>query len=71
MQTWWNLFVSWVPFIVFLVVWLYFMKKTRAPRQRELIERSFVHMERSFAYMDHVEALLERIAANLEKQRSA
>ena len=64
MQIWWNVFVSWLPFIVFLVVWLYFMKKTRTPRQRELVERSFEHMDR-------VEALLERIAANLEKQRSA
>ena len=64
MQTWWNIFVSWMPFILLLMFWLFFMKKMKTSRQGELIERSFQHMDR-------VEALLERIASNLEKQRSA
>jgi ATP-dependent Zn protease len=60
----WNLLLSWVPFILLLVFWFYFMKKMKTSRHAELIERSFQHMDR-------VEALLERIAANAEKQRSA
>jgi hypothetical protein len=60
----WNLLLSWLPFILLLLFWLYFMNKMKTSRQAELIERSFQHMDR-------VEALLERIATNTEKQRSA
>jgi len=63
MQTWWNVFISWVPFLLLLAFWFYFMKKMKTSRQGQLLERSFQHMER-------VEALLERIAASLDQQRS-
>ena len=38
METWWNVFVSWVPFILLLVFWFYFMKKMRTSRQGQLID---------------------------------
>ena len=60
-MTWWSIFVSWLPFILLLVFWVYFMKKMRASRQGELIDRNFEHMER-------VETLLTRIATSLERQ---
>jgi ATP-dependent Zn protease len=64
METWWNMFISWLPFILLILFWVYFMRKMKTSRQGELIERNFLHMER-------VEALLERIANGLEKERSA
>jgi hypothetical protein len=64
MQSGWNVFVSWVPFIVLLGFWFYFMKTMKTSRQGQLIDRNFEHMER-------VEKLLERIASSLEQQPRA
>jgi ATP-dependent Zn protease len=64
MQAWWNAIISWVPFILLIGFWLYFMKKMRTSRQGQLIDRSFEHMDR-------VEALLQRIATALDQQRPA
>jgi hypothetical protein len=61
MQPWWNFFVSWLPFLLLLAFWVFFMKKVRMSRQAELIDRTFEHQVR-------VEALLERIAVSLERQ---
>ena len=65
MQTWTDLImnwaVSWGPMLLFVLVWLYLMK--RSPwfsEQRRHNERSQEHMER-------VEHLLERIATALER----
>jgi len=59
MEAWWNMLVSWFPFLLLIGFWLYFMKRFRASRQQELVERSFQHMER-------VEASLDRIARAVE-----
>ena len=61
MQSWWSALVSWIPVIVLVGFWVYFMRKLKASRQPELAARSFQHMER-------VEALLERIAVAVEKR---
>jgi ATP-dependent Zn protease len=60
MQVWWNLFISWSPFLLLIAFWIYFMKRFRSSRHQELVERNFVHMDR-------VEALLERIAKAQER----
>jgi ATP-dependent Zn protease len=39
METWWKVFVSWVPFIILLMVWFYFMKRMRTSRQGQLVVR--------------------------------
>jgi ATP-dependent Zn protease len=61
MQAWWSALFSWIPFIVLIVFWIYFMKRMKASRHPELVARTFQHMER-------VEALLERIAIAVEKR---
>ena len=61
MQAWWSAVVSWIPLIILIVFWGYFMRKLKASRQPELAARSFQHMDR-------VEALLERIAVAVEKR---
>jgi len=63
MEAWWKLLVSWMPFIILLVFWFYFLRKVRPSRHAELVDRTFVHMER-------VEKLLEQIAVSLEKPRT-
>jgi ATP-dependent Zn protease len=59
-DAWIKLIISWSPFLLLILFWIYFMKKMRASRQGELIERTFKHYDR-------VEALLERIAVGLER----
>ena len=61
MQAWWNFAVSWIPLLLVLAFWVFFMKYSRASRYGALIDRSFQHMDR-------VEALLERIATSLERE---
>jgi len=63
-QTWWNFILSWSPFLLLIVFWIFFMKRMGGSRYGALIERSFQHMDR-------VEALLERIAVGLEQQRAS
>jgi len=60
MQAWWNAIISWFPFLLLIGFWIYFIKRMKFSRQRELIELSFQHYAR-------VEALLERIALALER----
>jgi ATP-dependent Zn protease len=60
MDAWWRAVISWVPFLLLIGFWVYFMKKLKASRQPELVERTFQHMER-------VEAMLERIVVAVEK----
>jgi ATP-dependent Zn protease len=57
---WWNALISWLPFLLLIAFWVFFMKKMRVSRQGDLIDRSFEHQAR-------VEALLERIAVSLER----
>jgi ATP-dependent Zn protease len=61
MQAWWNFIVSWIPLLLILGFWVFFMRTMKASRYGALTERSFQHMDR-------VEALLERIAASVEQQ---
>jgi ATP-dependent Zn protease len=61
MQAWWSFIVSWIPLLLVLGFWVFFMKYSRASRYGALIDRSFQHMDR-------VEVLLERIAAAVEQQ---
>jgi flagellar biogenesis protein FliO len=60
-RDWWNMFISWLPLIILIVFWAFFVKKFKMSRQPELIERTFQHYDR-------IEALLERIAVASERQ---
>jgi ATP-dependent Zn protease len=70
-MTWWNLFVSWLPFLLLIAFWIFFMTRQGMNRQGELMERSFLHMDRAEAHMQRVEAQLERIAVGIERQRAS
>jgi len=61
MEAWVSFIVSWVPLLIVVGFWVFFMRKMKPSRYGALTERSFEHMER-------VEALLERIATSLERQ---
>lgn len=58
---WWNALISWLPFLLLIVFWVFFMKKMRVSRHGQLIDSTIEHQER-------VVALLERIAVSLERQ---
>jgi ATP-dependent Zn protease len=60
-RDWWNMFISWLPLIILIIFWAFFVKKFKMSRQPELIERTFQHYDR-------IEALLERIAVASERQ---
>lgn len=51
---WFDVLVSWLPFIALIVVWLFLSKATRMGKYHEEMQRT--------------NALLERIAAALEKR---
>jgi ATP-dependent Zn protease len=60
---WWNMLVSWAPFVLLILFWVFFMRaaKKGASTQRDLQERQRLHMER-------IEALLERAVSALERK---
>ena len=64
MDAWWKAVISWIPFLLLIGFWFYFMKKMKPSRQGQLIERSVEHMAR-------VETLLEQIAASVERRPSS
>ena len=65
MESLWRVVLQWVPFLVLIGFWIFFMfsmgRSKAVKRQRELVERSFQHMDR-------IETLLERIAITIEKR---
>ena len=58
----WNLFISWLPFLLLIGFWLWFMRKGGVLRGQSK------YMERSLQFMDRQEQLLERIANALEQR---
>lgn len=63
--TWVNLVISWLPFILLIAFWGYFM------RRRGFFGKQAWYMERSVAFMDRQEQLLERIALALEQRNKS
>jgi ATP-dependent Zn protease len=62
---WVNLLISWIPFILLIGFWLFFMHKSG------VMGKQAKYMDRSLAFMDRQEQLLERIAAALEQRNKA
>ena len=59
-MNWVNAFISWLPFILLIGFWVFFMRKaTGLGKQGPYMDRAMEHMTRQ-------EALLERIAKALE-----
>ena len=58
---WMNLFLSWLPILLVIFLWILFMRRLGGGRQRQQMEGSIRYMERS-------EQLLERIARALEER---
>ncbi len=63
MQEWASAILSWIPVLLLIWFWIYFLRKTAISRHRRLVERNFEHMDR-------VEALLERIAKAVENNKA-
>jgi len=61
-HTWTSVLLSWLPFLVLIGFWIFFMRKAGwGGRQGKYIER---HL----AFMDRQEQLLERVAVALEER---
>ncbi len=57
---WFNFFLSWLPFLILLAFWVWFMRKSGVlGRQQE-------YMKQNIALLERQQALLERIAVALE-----
>src|SRR5262245_11011878 len=54
------LLIMWLPLIVILGFWAYLLRRGGVGKQRQLIERSFVHMDKLEAKLDQVIELLAR-----------
>jgi ATP-dependent Zn protease len=56
---WVNMLISWLPFILLIAFWVYFMKRGVMSKQAEYMARNTILMEQQ-------QKLLERIATALE-----
>lgn len=61
-SSWLSALISWVPMLLLIGVWVYFMRQYRASSQSEYLKRYTESLERC-------EVSLERIADSLEKRR--
>jgi ATP-dependent Zn protease len=61
--TWVNLLISWLPFLLLIAFWVYFMKRGLMKKQGQYLDR---HLE----LMEQQQRLLERIATALEARRN-
>ena len=61
MKPWTDLLVSWGPMLVFIAIWVYFLK-------RGALKTTHDYHARSQKHMDRVEDLLGRIATALERR---
>jgi hypothetical protein len=62
MKPWTDLLFSWGPMLLFIVIWIYFMKRGGA------LKPTHDYYARSQKHMDRVEELLGRIATALERR---
>jgi hypothetical protein len=60
-QTLWSAVSPWIPLLIVLVFWVFFLTKMRASKYGRLIDRNFEHMDR-------VESLLENILDELRSR---
>jgi len=56
---WVNMLISWMPFLILIGFWVYFMK-------RGIMSKQAKYMERNTLLMEQQQKLLERIAMALE-----
>jgi ATP-dependent Zn protease len=61
-QGWVGLIVSWLPFIVLIGFWVFFMSK------RGAVGKQQAYVRRNIELLEQQQVLLERIAAALEQR---
>jgi ATP-dependent Zn protease len=66
--TWVTLLTSWVPILILVGFWIWFMRKGGMIGKGGTLSKQAQYMERNMAFMDRQEQLLERIAAALEQR---
>jgi ATP-dependent Zn protease len=62
-----RLFVDWIPFLIFLGILVYFMKKGIGGKQAQFMESARQYQSEHLEETRKINANLERIAAALEK----
>ena len=61
-QSWLSILISWLPFLLLLVFWVWFMgRRGFAGKQQQ-------YMQRSLELLEQQQLLLQRIAAALEER---
>jgi hypothetical protein len=75
MEQAWNMFISWLPLLVLVVFWIYFIRRGHMSKYGTMLDRQLAYLdkadpafERQRQHMERVEQLLERIATVLERQ---
>ena len=66
--TWVHLLTSWIPILVIVGFWVWFMRKGGMLGKGGTLSKQAASMERNMAFMDRQEKLLERIAVALEQR---
>lgn len=62
METLSRILVSWLPMLLLIGVWIYFMKKIRKPQ-----DQTIIHVKEQNDILAKHASALERIATSLEK----
>ena len=63
-QSVWSVFSPWIPLMLVIAFWIFFLVSFKGTKYGRLIERNFEHMDR-------VESLLEHILDELRRQPRA
>ena len=64
-----NLIISWVPFILLVIVWVFLMRSMRMNWGRSASGATWIELtEQQLAEIRRINATLERIAVALEKR---
>ena len=66
----WRYVFDWVPFLIFIGLLIYFMKKGIGGRQSQYMDASLKYQTEHVAETRKIQASLEKIAAALEQRRS-
>jgi ATP-dependent Zn protease len=75
MEQAWRIFISWLPLLILVAFWIYYVRRMKMSKYGTLLERQLAYLdkaepalERQRQHMERVEQLLERIATGLERQ---
>ena len=67
-----SIFLSWVPILVLIAIWVYFMRSAQPAQKRgeQYVARKEKHMERVEQLLGEISTQLGRIATSSETRRA-